>query len=115
MTRETREPSTFSTPRGVKLYGSEEYTCTLRQERECLKVLGEKLVHAKVEPGAKRESFVEKLPDIFEIAVREEAKHNAANTRVCELLAQHFGVSGKAVSIRAGHRSPNKMLRIMIQ
>ena len=76
--------------------------------------MNEKLIHARVSPAAKKESLIEKPLDIFEIRVRETAERNAANNRVRELIAQHFGVSVRAVSIRAGHHSSNKMLRVIL-
>lgn len=74
----------------------------------------ERLVHARVIPNSKKELFFESMPSVFDIAVREKPERNLANTRVRELIARHFGVSVKAVSIRAGHRGPNKMLRVIM-
>ena len=49
---------------------------------------------------------------MFEVYVREPAQRNLANTRVRELLAEHFGVPTTDVIIKAGHRSRNKILEI---
>lgn len=74
----------------------------------------ERLIHVKVEPAAKKESFIEKIPGVFHVAVREEARGNAANNRVRTLVAHHFGVPVAAVSIRTGHHSQSKMLRVVL-
>ena len=50
-------------------------------------------IHVKVTAGAKKESFVKKSPDHFEVSVREKAERNMANTRVLELMAEYFKVS----------------------
>ena len=67
----------------------------------------------RVVPDAKKESLVESMPSVFEISVREKPERNAANMRVRELIARQFGVSVKSVSIRTGHRSSNKMLKVV--
>lgn len=66
-----------------------------------------------VSPGARRESFREVVPGSFAIAVKEEAKGNAANQRVRELLARHFAVSEKRVRIVTGQRGKNKRVEIV--
>ncbi len=60
----------------------------------------------------KKESFVQKSEDHSEISVREKAERNMANTRVIELVAEHFGVSVKKVRIVNGHRHPSKLIVI---
>lgn len=69
-------------------------------------------IHVKVKAGMKKESFVVKTEDSFEISVREKAERNMANTRVLELMAIHFKVSKNKVRIMNGHRSPSKLLVI---
>lgn len=69
-------------------------------------------VRIHVRPGARREKF-ERLPDdSFAASVREEAKDNAANRRIAELVALHFSVSLTAVRILRGHHSPTKVLEV---
>jgi len=73
-----------------------------------------KLVRVKVTPGARRESFTELRPGVFEASVREKAEGNAANTRVRALLAIHFKVSAKAVRIVSGHRAKSKLVSVPV-
>lgn len=69
-------------------------------------------VEARVTPGARKERFV-KLDDThYELAVREPAERNLANTRVRELIAEAYGVPVGEVKIIAGHRSPKKVISI---
>ncbi|OGL89379.1 hypothetical protein A3H75_01650 [Candidatus Uhrbacteria bacterium RIFCSPLOWO2_02_FULL_51_9] len=64
----------------------------------------------KVTPGKKKES-VTVAPDgrllVFVSAPREEGR---ANERMCELLAEHFGVPLSAITIRRGHTSATKTI-----
>lgn len=75
-------------------------------------------IHVKVTAGVKKETFAsrpsragqEKSSDHFEISVREKAERNMANSRVLELVAEHFRVPVNKVRIVNGHRSPSKLL-----
>ena len=67
-------------------------------------------IHVKVKAGMKKESFKQKSEDHFEISVREEAERNMANTRVLEIVAEHFKVFKNKVRIVNGHHSPSKLL-----
>jgi len=67
-------------------------------------------IHAKVTAGARKESFKEKSEDHFEISVREKAERNEANTRVLELVAEHFKVPLNKVRIINGHKHPSKLI-----
>lgn len=69
-------------------------------------------VKARVAAGAKREEFSRDSDTHFTIAVREKAERNAANTRVRELIARHFGVPAGKVRIVNGHQSPSKLLDV---
>ncbi len=69
-----------------------------------------KYIHVKVVAGAKKESFVEKIEDHFNVAVREKAERNVANVRVLELVAEHFGVAVKKVRIVNGHHHSSKLI-----
>ena len=69
-------------------------------------------IHVKVTAGVKKESFVQKTEDSFEVSVREKAERNMANARVIELVAEHFKISLKKVRIVNGHRHPSKLLVI---
>ncbi len=69
-------------------------------------------IHVKVSAGVKKESFVNKSKDHFEVSVKEKAQRNEANTRVLELVAEYFKVPVKKVRIVNGHRHPSKLLII---
>ena len=69
-------------------------------------------IKVHVQAGVKKESFVQKTEDTFDIAVREEAERNQANNRIRELLAHHFGVLPAQVRMVNGHNHPHKILAI---
>ncbi|MDR3519545.1 MAG: DUF167 domain-containing protein [Candidatus Pacebacteria bacterium] len=78
-------------------------------------------IHVAVTAGAKKESFsprrsgatgVKPSKDHFEISVKEKAERNMANTRVLEIIAEHFNVPKNKVRIINGHRHPSKLLVI---
>jgi uncharacterized protein YggU (UPF0235/DUF167 family) len=71
------------------------------------------LVRVEVTPGARKESFVERDKNTFVVSVKEKAERNAANTRVRELLAMHFGTPLKAIRIVSGHRGKKKLVRVL--
>ena len=69
-------------------------------------------IHVKVSAGVKKESFIQKREDSFEVSVKEKAERNMANSRVLELVAEHFKVSKSKVRIINGHKHPSKLLII---
>jgi uncharacterized protein YggU (UPF0235/DUF167 family) len=69
-------------------------------------------IHVKVTAGARKESFVKKSKDHFNISVKEKAERNMANGRVLELVAGHFKVPINKVRIVNGHKYPSKLLII---
>lgn len=69
-------------------------------------------VHVKVTAGARKESFKKINEDHFAISVREKAERNLANTRVLELIAEHFKIPQSKVRIVNGHHHPSKLLII---
>jgi len=71
-----------------------------------------KYIHVKVKAGMRQESFIRKSEDHFEISVRQKAERNMANSRILELIADHFKVIRSKVRILNGHRSPSKLLVI---
>ena len=64
--------------------------------------------------GARTQTFEKLEEDVFKIAVKEKAERNAANERVCELIARHFGVPVKAVQIRTGQHRKNKSIEVIV-
>lgn len=71
-----------------------------------------KYIKVKVKAKQKRESINQKSKDSFEVSVKEPALRNLANTRVVELVAQHFSVPVDKVRIVNGHHHPSKLLVI---
>ncbi len=69
-------------------------------------------IHVKVTAGAGKEFFKKKNEDHFEISVKEKAERNMANTKIVELLAEHFKISISRVRIINGHHHPSKLLII---
>lgn len=65
--------------------------------------------------GAKKENLQKESSTHFSISVREKTERNAANLRIRELLAMHFGVLLRQVRIVKGHQSPSKLLSIDIE
>lgn len=71
------------------------------------------LVRVKVKAGTRREKFIELMEDSFVVEVREEAERNQANNRMRTLIAQHFHVPLRDVTIVSGHKSPRKTIRVI--
>lgn len=72
-------------------------------------------IKVSVISGARRESFVKKFKDHFDISVKEKAERNLANTRVLELVAEHFKIPKNKVRIINGHHHPSKLLSIDLE
>ena len=69
-------------------------------------------IKVKVTTGAKKEKFVKKTKDHFDISVKEPAERNLANKRVVELVRDYFKVYNGEVRIVSGHHSPSKIINI---
>ena len=67
-------------------------------------------IKVNVIAGAKKEIFKIKSKDHFDISVKEKAERNMANSRVIELVAEHFKVPTKKVRIINGHHHPSKLM-----
>lgn len=67
-------------------------------------------IHVKVSASMKKEAFIKKGEDHFEISVKEKAERNMANSRVLALVASHFKVPVSKVRIINGHKHPSKLL-----
>ncbi|MCX6713249.1 MAG: DUF167 domain-containing protein, partial [Candidatus Vogelbacteria bacterium] len=63
-----------------------------------------------VQPGAKKEKIEKVTKDQFNVAVKEKAERNAANTRVLEVLAGFLSVPRKNLKIVTGHHSRSKII-----
>ncbi len=71
-------------------------------------------IKVSVVSGAKKEFFIKKSKDHFNVSVKEKAERNMANTRVIELVAEHFQISKNKVRIINGHHHPSKLLSLDI-
>ena len=72
-------------------------------------------IKIKVIPCAKKESFEKISEDHFTVSVKEKAERNMANTRVRELVAEHFGVPVGKAKLISGHHSPSKIFSVDLQ
>lgn len=66
----------------------------------------------KVTPGAKAEGVCVGKDGRLLVSVRAKRERGAANDRMRELLARHFGVPTDAIVLRAGHTSATKTVVI---
>lgn len=71
-------------------------------------------IKVNVIAGAKKEIFEQKSKDHFKVSVKEQAERNMANTRVIELVAEHFKIAKNKVRIINGHHHPSKLLAVDI-
>ncbi len=69
-------------------------------------------IKVRVTAGARKEEFTKVRDDLYEVKVREKAERNMANTRVIQLVANHFSLPVGKVKILNGHQSPSKLLVI---
>lgn len=72
-------------------------------------------IKVKVKTGARKESFVQKKDDHFDISVSEKAERNMANKRVRELIARHYSIPLGRVRIVTGHTKPSKILSVGLE
>ena len=72
----------------------------------------ESILRINVTANAKRDSVTAGKKGKLSISVRAKAEDNAANRAVIALLANHFTIEEKNISIVTGHQSPNKTIRI---
>ena len=67
-------------------------------------------IHIRIKTKQKIDSIIQVSDTKFEVCVKEEAKHNRANTRMIELLKEYFKTN--SVKIVSGHHSSSKLLSI---
>ena len=67
-------------------------------------------IHIRIKTKQKTESITQLSDTKFEVSVKEEAKQNRANTRMIELVKEHF--KSNKVKIVSGHHSPSKLLSV---
>lgn len=66
----------------------------------------------RVKPGSRKGPLVEASGDDLTVFVREHAVDGAANEGVVRVLADHFGVPPRDVSILRGHTSRMKRVEV---
>jgi uncharacterized protein YggU (UPF0235/DUF167 family) len=69
-------------------------------------------IHVTITPKAKRESFEVLNETHMAVAVKEPAERNLANTRMREMVAEHYHVPVAAVRIISGHHSRSKLVAV---
>ena len=72
-------------------------------------------IKVTVTAGVNKEKFVEKKKGYFDAWVKEEAERNMANTRIIELVAEHYKIPKNKVRIINGHTHRSKLLTIDIE
>jgi len=72
------------------------------------------LIKIKVQPLSKKQDFVKKTEDSFEIKVKEKPERGEANKKVKELLSKHFNVPLGKVVLRKGAKQKNKIFDIKL-
>ena len=66
----------------------------------------------RVTPHAKKEYVKEGAAGKFAVSVKAKAEEGRANERAIELMASHFSVPRKNVSIVKGASQPAKIIRV---
>jgi uncharacterized protein YggU (UPF0235/DUF167 family) len=69
-------------------------------------------IHLRLKTGQKKELFKPLKEGYFEVWVKEKPKNNAANKRILEMVKTNLGA--KSVKIINGHRSPSKLVSVII-
>jgi uncharacterized protein (TIGR00251 family) len=67
-------------------------------------------IKLRVIPGSKKEEVAILNEDTIKVTVKEQAEYNMANTRVLELMKEHF--PGKVIRLVSGHHSPSKIISV---
>jgi len=66
-----------------------------------------------VKPNAKIHSVKEIDESTLEVHVDAPTQNNKANTRLVELLAEHFEIAKSRIVIQKGHSSRHKIVEIL--
>ena len=69
-------------------------------------------VRVRAVPEAKKEMVLEMGERELVIHVRESVQQNCANTRIIEILSEHFSIPGRAIQMLSGFHSPHKVFTI---
>lgn len=65
-----------------------------------------------VKPSAKREFITQQSADNYLVSISAPARDGKANSRLVEVLADHFATAKSHVRILRGHASRNKLIEI---
>ena len=70
-------------------------------------------IHVRIKTKQKQDLVLKKDDSKYEVFVKEEAKQNKANQKMCSLLKDYFKI--KSVRIISGHHSPSKLISIDVE
>jgi uncharacterized protein len=72
-------------------------------------------VRVKVIPRSSRSGVAGELPDgTLKVKVAAVPERGKANTELCRVLAEHFGVASSSVTVVSGHTSALKLVRVVL-
>ena len=69
-------------------------------------------INIKVHARSKRESVTELPAGSYKVEVKAPPVDGAANEAICELLAEHFGVHKRDVSVVSGATNNKKIVEV---
>lgn len=72
-------------------------------------------IQIKVKPRSKAAEVSEDKDGSYLVRVKKPAQEGKANKAVIEILAKHFGLPKRAISIVRGRQSRNKLIEISIR
>lgn len=70
------------------------------------------IISVHVKPGSSKGPLVISSETGVTVFIRERAIDGQANSALIDLLAEHFGVKRKQVSINSGHGSRRKIVEV---
>jgi len=71
-------------------------------------------IRVKVTPRAAKSEVVGKMADgTLKVRIAAPPEKGKANAALCDLLARHFGVDSRAVSVVSGQSSSRKLVEIL--
>ncbi len=70
-------------------------------------------VFVKAKTGARRSSVKKNDNGVFEIAVKEPAHENRANSAIQKVLADHFDIAPSQIQLVRGQKSKEKVFDIV--
>lgn len=71
------------------------------------------IIRVKAFPDAKKAHIEETAPKTLRVFVREDAQENRANHAVIRAVAARYQIPENKLRMISGHRSQNKMIRIL--